>query len=235
MNKWILLSIGVLITQLGFCRKHYDHNERMKPYLPEHFTILDCGASVGHSSLSLLKRYPGAQVYAVEADPSLYQKLLNNTKNQPNIKAFHYALGDRDGVSSFYPNKPGRHHDQGSVYPQSKKHWFWKSIQLESTPIEVPMKTLSTFCAENNISHFDYLYLDMQGAEYPMLKASPEIMEKAKVIFTEVSFMKIYKGITLYNEVRSFLIKHGFKPLAVYKKHRSWAMRFSSTSGLFQK
>jgi FkbM family methyltransferase len=43
--------------------------------------IIDCGANAGYSSAYLLKRFPTAQVIAIEPDPGNYQSLVRNTRS----------------------------------------------------------------------------------------------------------------------------------------------------------
>jgi len=56
----------------------------------------------------------------------------------------------------------------------------------------------------------DMLWLDMQGFELQMLKASEIILNMVSVIHTEVSTRETYKGVPLYDDLRSFLEAKGF-------------------------
>jgi hypothetical protein len=54
------------------------------------------------------------------------------------------------------------------------------------------------------------LWLDMQGAELEMLKASVEVLAEVRVIHTEVSTRCDYDGAGVYSDLRAFLEAHGF-------------------------
>ena len=66
----------------------------------------------------------------------------------------------------------------------------------------------------NNIDHIDFMWLDMQGAEYQMLKKSKIILPTVKVIFTEVSLLQMYEDCPLYPEFRAWLESEGFEVVA---------------------
>jgi len=63
---------------------------------------------------------------------------------------------------------------------------------------------------ENHITHIDYMWLDMEGAELIALKSSSRILSTVKVISTEVNFKEYRKGMALFEEFNSFLLNSGF-------------------------
>ena len=56
----------------------------------------------------------------------------------------------------------------------------------------------------------DLMWLDMQGAEFKVLKAAPMILNTVKVIFSEISLVEMYEGAPLYNQFRAWLKTKGF-------------------------
>ena len=61
------------------------------------------------------------------------------------------------------------------------------------------------------IDHVDFLWLDMQGHELAVLKASPRMLNSARAIHTEVSLKETYRGVPLYPEFRHWMENKGFK------------------------
>ncbi len=90
--------------------------------------------------------------------------------------------------------------------PAEKKKFF-------ETPIKVPVLTLDKWAELQNVSHIDFLYLDMQGAEGDMLKASPTLLKTVKVIELEFYTYPVYEGIMFRDEIKTFLEDAGFKTL----------------------
>ena len=56
--------------------------------------VLDCGANVGFASLYFASRYPGARIYAIEADPATFPRLDRNTREIANVVTVARALAD---------------------------------------------------------------------------------------------------------------------------------------------
>ena len=194
----------------------------IKPILPDQPVSLDCGANPGLSSVALLQAFPQSKIVAVEADPDVFVLLKNTAIKHPQIYPFHVALGDKNGVTPFYQAQNHRNaRGQGSIFPQSKEHWYWK-VRLSKKPTSIPMQTLDDFCSQHEIPTLDFLFLDMQGAEYSMLKASVNILDKVRAIYTEVLFEEIYDGAPLYDDLKALLEQRGFAELTLYKRHKSW-------------
>ena len=87
-------------------------------------------------------------------------------------------------------------------------------IHYQGPCITVPCVILDDWCKQNRISHFDLLWLDLEGMELQILYNSPEILKTVKVIFTETNFRSFRLGMTLYHHLKAFLEKQGFRQLA---------------------
>ena len=59
----------------------------------------------------------------------------------------------------------------------------------------------------------DLLWLDLQGAELDALRGAEVVLERVRLIHSEVSVIEEYEGCALYHEVRSWLAQHGFDVL----------------------
>jgi FkbM family methyltransferase len=61
-----------------------------------------------------------------------------------------------------------------------------------------------------NAGPVDFLKLDIQGFEYPVLRHAPEVLARTSVIHCEVAFAPIYAGQALFSEVEQLLRGAGF-------------------------
>ena len=59
-------------------------------------------------------------------------------------------------------------------------------------------------------SQIDMLWLDLQGMELPVLKASPDVLNRASAVVLEVSRQELYAGSGTYKEVAAWMSGHGF-------------------------
>lgn len=228
MKTKILIFLLVVSAASGFANPQVFAKKYLKIEDP---VILDCGANDGRTAGYWKKCFPKSLILAVEADPQMAALLTQNTKNEPAIRPFHLILSDIDGLVEFYPNIPGKGTEQGSIYKQSKDKWYWPS-QVSRKPILVPSKKLDTFCKDLNIAKIDFLFLDMQGGELQMLKASKTILPQVSIICTEVFFEPCYEGMPLYPEVHAFLTSKGFVQVGIHKK-RGFADVYYVKSSLY--
>jgi len=71
--------------------------------------------------------------------------------------------------------------------------------------------SLPDLMEEQGIAGIDLLKLDLQGAERLVLTGSEGILDRIRVIYTEVFFEQLYKDAWLFREMNEFLSHHSFK------------------------
>ncbi len=71
--------------------------------------------------------------------------------------------------------------------------------------------TLDAIFNETGLFHVDLLKLDVQGAEHLVIRGGGKTLANTAMIWTEISFKRLYKGSCLYNEVFDLLGDAGFK------------------------
>ena len=67
---------------------------------------------------------------------------------------------------------------------------------------------------------FDFVALDIQGAELKALEGLGDLIKNVKWIYSEVNKIELYKDCALIGDIDSFLSKNGFKRVAT-----RWAFR----------
>ncbi len=130
-----------------------------------------------------------------------------------NVHIFPLALGTYEGTVSFYLSKPTEKYGlagQSSLFPPNPETWPWPWVELEKEPISVPITTLDAWAEKQGIKKIDFLWLDLQGSEFQMLQACPNILKTITVIKTEYSTKEYYKGTVLFDELKNFLESQDF-------------------------
>ena len=180
-------------------------------YLPSNPIIIDSGAFNGAETLAMASIMPSAKIYAFEPDPTNYQNLVKTVQGRSNISCFALALSDKIGVALFHRSElDGAISQSGSLLIPKDHLNIWPTIHFNKT-ISVQTTTLDAWAQEHNIDHIDLLWLDMQGMELNVLKASPHILKTVKVIYTEVEFTEqIPAAEALYEDVQAWLEQQGF-------------------------
>jgi FkbM family methyltransferase len=139
---------------------------------------------------------------------NIYNRLVYNTSAYSGIHCYKLALGNQNGVQFFYVSEGASDASSSLLEPQD--HLTDHPDTAFNNKIEVQTVTLDDWANQNNITKIDLLWLDMQGFELAMLKASKHILKSVSAIHTEVSTKETYKGVGLYKDYRAFLEEQGF-------------------------
>ena len=181
--------------------------ELIKQYLPNNPIILEAGAHRGEDTKKMSICWPKSKIYAFEPGPVAYRELQEKTNNLLNVNCYPYALSDKAGKSDFYICTNGT--SASSLLPP--KPILAPYLFFLEPPIQVDCITIDEWATKNNVSHIDFMWLDMEGAELKALQASPIILSTLKVIYMEVNYQEFREGNCFYNEVKDWLEPQGFK------------------------
>lgn len=179
----------------------------LRKYLPRNPVIIDCGAHDGSDSVDLHKFLKGS-VHCFEPVTHLYEKLVRRVTGMNDFFTYKIALSDNTGFSEFFISE-GESDASSSLLPP-KEHLKDHPKTLFNHSIKVETMTLDDWALKYGIDHVDLLWLDMQGFELNMLKASTHILDKVKVIHTEISVKETYEGVVQYKDYKKFLEQKGF-------------------------
>lgn len=207
MNKmFFLLALSLSL--------HADLDKRLlRKYLPENPVIVEGGAHSGLNTLTLVSIWPKATVYAFEPHPQLFLRLKEKVFGYSNIICFPCALSYQTGKAKFYVSGPV--FDQSSSLLEPKEHLSSYPQVAFNDSIEVETINLDEWAKSSMVNHIDLLYLSLQGSEFDVLRAAPEIIKQTKCIYLHIAYCQLYEGSHLFGEVRSWLEAHGFKMVSI--------------------
>lgn len=184
-----------------------------KRYLPGNPVIIDAGAFDGAESIVMSQVWPQGHLHAFEPVPEIFKSLAEKTRPFSNISAYNLALGTTDGMCEMYVsefvNAPGSASHSSSLLPPKEVYEYAPHVAFPRT-VTVNACKLDTWAQNNHIEKIDMLWLDMQGFELDMMKASPIILSTVKVILTEVEFVEAYQDQYLYQDIKDWLEGQGF-------------------------
>lgn len=173
-------------------------------------TILDVGSNEGQFIRELYRFLPKAAYFAFEPLPDVYQTLLRKVRRMTNVRAFHTAVGDRNGRTRFQRSEFA---PSSSVLEMSDVHKEAFPISRVSREEEVDIGRLDDLVREHDIElRPDVLIkLDVQGYEKHVIDGGRECLKKARVVITEVSFSELYKNQVLFVEMLGIMTECGFQ------------------------
>ena len=128
----------------------------------ERDVIIDVGAHIGTFSLLAARKVRHGHVHAIEASQDTFNFLrINVALNRcENVTVHHLALTDRNGTCTLF-------HDTGN--------WGHSVVSAAAATSEtVESATLETFLQRNRIERCQFMKLNCEGAEFPILLTSPK-------------------------------------------------------------
>lgn len=193
------------------------------------FTIVQIGANDGnrHDPYRKHIRQHGFRGVLVEPNPAVFQKLISNYADQPQLKFENAAIGGKDGEMVLYTlDSEGGETDDLSVYASlnlEKVQMFRKALKrpLKIKPITVPVITYKSLLERNQIEAVSLLALDTEGYDFEILKTidfsrnRPRIIEFEHAHLSEADEHECYEllGSSGYDLLRVF----GYDTIAILR------------------
>ena len=137
--------------------------------------IIDCGSNIGLSVLYFKKQSPDAKLIAFEADPSVYEQLKHNIEqfHLTDVELVNAAVWDSKTQLSFA--------SEGSVGGK-----LGDSGVDGARTIQVPTIRLRDYLN----TPVDFLKIDIEGAEYNVLRDCKDQLANVKYLFVEYHSFK---------------------------------------------
>ena len=170
--------------------------------------VVDVGASGGIDPkwAKFTSAYRGI---LFEPDPREYEILKSragknlivlNSALSDSVNAVDFNLCRAQKVSSVYlPN-----HAFLSKFPDPEDYQVTKTIRIKTDTLDNQLKA-------NGIAEIDFMKIDTQGTELPILKGSVDYLYNAIGLEIEVEFAQQYKNQPLFNEVDTFVRENDFE------------------------
>ena len=181
-------------------------------------TILDIGSWHLNQSIEFSSIFPDANIYAFEPVPASFNNCSQKALTRPNISVYNLALSDFTGEGSFYAVDPSQstvpNVGASSLLPfkEGMNGSFFNEVWVQKE-IKTKISTLDAWCRTNDIEDIDIIWIDAQGAELKVFQGGDKMLEKTKIIFTEVGLKAYYEGHSLKPDIDAFLEGKGFQEL----------------------
>ena len=181
--------------------------------------ILHVGAHECEELLSYEEYISRDKILWIEA---LEDKVQNSKLSYPGILIENAVVSDKVETVTFKRSNNG----QSSSFLDFGLHeilhpdvWFVESFQAET-------KLLKNIICDYDID-FNFLNLDIQGAELKALKGMENYLTKVDYIYTEVNSDYVYKDCSLIGEIDDYLGQFGFTRVeTVWSEECQWGDAF---------
>ena len=208
----------------------YTSQDKQDKYLEENVfkgykggVFVDVGAHDGVSINNTLyfEKYNGWTGINIEPIKEVYDKLLLNRPSSTNINC---AVCNFDGMTDFLCNKGYTEMISGIKDTFDIRHL--QRLQRENnqtgsttTIIKINTKKLETIFEEHKLSHINYLSIDVEGAEFEVVKSIQFDKVFIDVIGFENNFEDTGIHIIKYLENKNYVVIH--KRLDIFMIHKN--------------
>jgi len=173
--------------------------------------VLDVGANIGQTVVELRKVFRKPRIHSFEPSPGTFELLRQNTLAIPGTQVWNRAMGSSSGKMTLQEND---HNQMSSFLPLSR--FGWGSV-IKQTSVDVD--TVDDFCDREHIERIDILKSDTQGYDLEVFKGAEKMFQQARIglVYSEVIFSDMYKGMASMSQICDFLIDRDFVLVAFYR------------------
>jgi FkbM family methyltransferase len=171
--------------------------------------VFDVGANEGQSVEHYVRAFPCAQIYSFEPFAGAYESLVRRVSNFARVRTFQLAFADTNRAARI---QPAALSVQNSLRNELSGNCSSKGGEL------VVIKTLESFCAEQDITHIDLLKTDTEGFDLEVLKGAEAMLRSHRIqfIFSEASLRPDDSYHTSFFRVTEYLSRFGYSFVDLY-------------------
>jgi len=172
-------------------------------------TILDIGANNGEFAEYLSTYFDAKQTIAIEPLPGCAEEVRQRGKVIKNLTVLECAVSDHEGKATLFENS---YAPASSLLPVS-------SISTDEFPqtagnqkeVEVAVRRLDDMINPDDFDREIMIKIDVQGLEDKVIQGGEKTFRAAKFVLVEMSFVPMYDGQPLFEEVHELLVNIGFR------------------------
>jgi FkbM family methyltransferase len=175
--------------------------------------VIDIGAYIGSYTIMASKSIgEKGKVVAIEADPNNYDMLIRNINlnTLTNAMTLNYAVYSKETMIKLYiPTTVNGSYSEYAKYNTVMS----QRAHGEQKFVEVNADTLDNLLLQNDINYeaVNWIKIDVEGAEFEVLKGSVNVLSKSKDISILIEIHNIEEGKNFYKEILDFLGNYNFK------------------------
>jgi FkbM family methyltransferase len=175
-------------------------------------TIVDIGANRGQFALVSRHCFPGTRIFSFEplaAPANCFRTVFNG---DPLVTLQQIAVGPAAGRAIMHVSAED---DASSLLPATALQLsLWNTNEIGTETIQV--ERLASCIQEDALAPPALLKIDVQGYELAVLQGCEELLHRFSHVYVECSFVPLYEGQALADEVIEHLHQRGFELRGVY-------------------
>jgi FkbM family methyltransferase len=174
---------------------------------------LDVGANRGQFALVARRLFPEARIFSFEPLPGPAARFRAVFAGDAQVTFCEAAIGPERGETTIHISKRD---DSSSLLPITAEQDALFPGTAEIGTAMVRVGPLHDFITEDRIEPPALLKLDVQGFELQVLRGCESLLQRFAYVYAECSFVELYGGQALADEVIAWLRERGFRLRGVY-------------------
>jgi FkbM family methyltransferase len=170
-------------------------------------TVIDVGANRGQFAVFATHRFPRAQLICFEPLEEPRRKVQQVVGGSGRLRLIDVAVGAEDGEAEFHVSASD---DSSSLLPIGQRQREVFPGTEERTTIQVPVQRLDHALKPADLQSPTLLKIDVQGGELGVLQGAQGLLDAIGAVLVEVSFVELYAGQALADDVWRCLVGNGF-------------------------
>lgn len=180
-------------------------------------TVVDVGANKGQFALLALELFPDATVHAFEPLAAPFARLGQWAAHEPRLIRHRLALAEQGGERVMHVSARV---DSSSLRAITER----QTAQFPGThrvgEEAVMVARLDQILTAADLVGPTLLKIDAQGGELDILRGATGLLPEFTWIYAECSFIELYDGQALVEDVETFLAEAGFHPVVYWQPSR---------------
>ena len=136
------------------------------------FTIFDVGANDGDFAESCRRACPTARIHAFEPNPQTYGRLEGRFRDDRRVRTSRVALGDERTRAVLFDYEGARGTEHATLTAEA----FDAIYHTQMRGVQVDVLTIDDYVAQEGLERIDYLKIDTEGHELPVLKGARQMI-----------------------------------------------------------
>ncbi len=181
-------------------------------------TVVDIGANRGQFALAARYCFPHARIISFEPLPGPAAVYRSVFAGDQRATLHETAVGPETGTTTIHVS---RRDDSSSLLPiaAAQNEVFPGTDEVGTTTVAVG--PLSAYLAPDAVEPPALLKLDVQGFELPALAACEDRLPLFRWVYAECSYLELYQGQALADDVVAWLRDRGFVLRGEYNTART--------------
>jgi FkbM family methyltransferase len=176
-------------------------------------TVVDIGANRGQFALVARRCFPTAAIFSFEPLQRPSDTFRQVFAGDDRVELFQTAIGPTSGSATIHVSK--RDDSSSLLSITSKQDELFPGTAEEKTDT-IKVGRLGEFVSKERLREPALLKLDVQGFELSALNGCEELLGSFAWIYVECSFVELYQGQAMADEVIDWLRSRGFPLAGVY-------------------